>query len=205
MSIAKRPPKSLRPDGWNGPTRTVPEVLGHIRRIEGCTIATAKRKLRTALRDGIGPLYWEGAFPGDSPPRGDPRWMTVKFNWKTSSVSDFSASAGSESRPLLLFHDAVEQWWPDLQARKEADERSSAAAIEAAKRDYEAVYWPKERALNWITWRDQLRINESWRLGLFYKSKNEGFRGDPRPKLVRALQENLLARSKMGDGARRVG
>jgi hypothetical protein len=90
----------------------------------------------------------------------------------------------------------VEQWWPDREAEEQATERSRAMEREAAARAFDDPFWPIARVLRWLAWRDPALIEEPW--GPMLRYVNMAFRGNPRPKLLRALQQAELRAIKDG-------
>src|SRR6202790_93596 len=185
--------------------RFLPEIVTHICRVSAADREAAQVQILAALAEGLGPLYWDdrgaepdviGMIASDDPPGPGPLWRDANINFEDGTVLEFGLV--EERRPrrrMLLVHPhGIDKWWPDRAAKTEADKRSRALERDAAVRDFEAVYWPTAQVLRWLAWHDPALINKPWGPAILYP--DPAFRGDPRPILLRAVQEGRLKGSK---------
>jgi hypothetical protein len=79
-------------------------------------------------------------------------------------------------------HNAHEKAW--------VNEQSRLSKRETARIHFEETWWPIDRAINWVAFRDPGKIDSSWRhaIILYDKSKLPLKEPDPRGFLLRALQ-----------------
>jgi hypothetical protein len=77
-----------------------------------------------------------------------------------------------------------------------ARDRSAAMTRESAKREFEEIFWPPQRVISWIAYRDPLLISKNWHQSKLYDhpaSKQPGLRDRTPPlTLLRTLQDGRI-------------
>jgi hypothetical protein len=115
--------------------RTLPEVVAHVVRVDGCQSETARSQIGAALASGdLWPLCWEDWRPSPSGPTGGAaipfdvpsrKWSKTeieKIDWVDGTAFDrseygFLKKQGRRlmfrRRRLLIYRLAIAQWWPE--------------------------------------------------------------------------------------------
>jgi hypothetical protein len=89
---------------------------------------------------------------------------------------------------------------PNDDDERATQERSDALNLEEAERLFAELFWPAERALRWIAFRDVTRIEDSLRSGTRYQGTSAEVPKDTDPlgTLLRAVQDGSLRALKDG-------